>query len=290
MSFEDYWKGVDRELDAVAPAPDLQLMPLRSSDTFTTFALRLTSVGPYRIFGYYSIPKTEPPFPGLLLTPRYGSVNHIPDYYDRERYAVLQLMHRGQRLADQPFAAAYPGLLTHGIENPETYIYRGIVADCLRGADFLLSRPEVDATRIGIQGDDLAVIVLARRPAFTAAVISEMLLYRLLDSAAQSDAYPAEEINDFLRAQPGARTALARTLEYFDATRHAPAVRATTMLVGDEAWLQPLSDALGERAQRYTPTHRGAEDHDHLDAWLAGQLGTLPQSRFRDHAPPAPAT
>jgi cephalosporin-C deacetylase-like acetyl esterase len=160
----------------------------------------------------------------------------------------------------------------------------------LRGAEFLLSRPEVDAARIGIQGDDLAVIVLARRPAFTAAVISDLLLYRLLAAAEQSDAYPAEEVNDFLRARPDCREAIARTLEYFDATRHAPAVRATTMLVGEDAWLEPLTTALGQRAQRYQATHRGAEDHDHLDAWLAGQLGTQPRSRFRDYAPPALAT
>ena len=95
------------------------------------------------------MPAGPGPFPGLLLTPRYGSVNHLPAYDDRERYAVLQIMHRGQRLADQPFAAAYPGLLTHGIDDPATYVYRGIVADCLRGAEFLLARPQVDRARLG---------------------------------------------------------------------------------------------------------------------------------------------
>lgn len=85
------------------------------------YALRLTSLGPYRIFGYLSVPPRQGPFPELLAAPHYGSVNHLPH------------MHRGQRLADQPFAAAYPGLLTLGIEDPRIYIYRGIVADCLCG-------------------------------------------------------------------------------------------------------------------------------------------------------------
>ena len=54
------------------------------------------------------------------------------------------------RPADDPHS-----LLTHGIESPATYVYRGIVADCLRAAEFLVSRPEVDQSRIGLNGDDL---------------------------------------------------------------------------------------------------------------------------------------
>ena len=56
----------------------------------------------------------------------------------------MNLCHHGQRLAAQPFAAAYPCLLTTGLDDPQTYIYRGIVAHCCRVVDFLLTRPEVD--------------------------------------------------------------------------------------------------------------------------------------------------
>src|SRR3981189_2696348 len=106
---------------------------------------------------------------------------------DRERYAVRQVFHRGQRLAAQPFAAAYPGLLTLGIDAPETYIYRSIVADCLRAAEFLLPRPEVDASRVAIQGDDLALITAARRTGFRAVQISDLLLHGLVESTQRSD-------------------------------------------------------------------------------------------------------
>ena len=101
-------------------------------------------------------------------------------------------MHRGQRLADQPFAATYPGLLTHGIDDPARYIYRGIVADCLRGAEFLASRPEVDTSRIGSVGHDLALITAARRPIFKAVQASPDLLYRLAEARRRTDAYPTE--------------------------------------------------------------------------------------------------
>src|SRR5687768_13663614 len=103
VDFDAYWDALDEELARYPSAPELEPLPLRSTDFATVYALRLTSVGPYRIFGYYCVPTGDGPFPGLLLTPRYGSVNHIPDYNDRRRYAVLQIMHRGQRLADQPY-------------------------------------------------------------------------------------------------------------------------------------------------------------------------------------------
>ena len=108
--FGAYWDALDAELARYAAAPELDLLPLRCTDFARFYALRLTSIGPYRIFGYYSVPIGAGPFPGLLITPRYGSVNNPPHYDDRARYATLVLMHRGQRLADQPFTAAYPGL------------------------------------------------------------------------------------------------------------------------------------------------------------------------------------
>lgn len=289
--FDSYWAAVDEELARYPPAPELEPLRLRSTDFATVYALRLTSSGPYRIFGYWSVPHGDGPFPGLLVTPRYGSVNHLPHYDDRRRYAVLVLMHRGQRLADEPFQAAFPGLLTLGIDDPASYMYRGIVADCLRGAEFLRSQPEVNPASIAITGDDLALITAARRPGFGAAQISGLLFYRMLEACARTSAYPLEEINDHLRASPELRAAVARTLDMFDPLRHAATGATTTLLtVGDPGalggpeWLQPLKDTLGERAQLYPLTHEGGADADWLDAWLAERMGVAPMPRLWEAA------
>src|ERR671916_1492256 len=191
--FDAYWAAVDQELRIYDAASTLEPLALPSDEFSTVYAAKITSIGPYRIFGYLSVPRGAGTFPGLLITPGYGSVNHLPHMDDRQRYVTLILMHRGQRLADQPFAASYPGLLTLGIDDPASYIYRGIVADCLRGAEFLLSRPEVDLGRVAITGDDLALITAARRPQFSAAQVSGLIFYRLLEACTRSDAYPIEE-------------------------------------------------------------------------------------------------
>jgi cephalosporin-C deacetylase-like acetyl esterase len=289
--FDAYWDALDAELARLPAAPALELMPLRSTEFASVYALRLTSVGPYRIFGYYSVPHGAGPFPALYATPRYGSVNHLPHYDDRRRYACLVLMHRGQRLADQPFRAEYPGLLTLGIDDPASYIYRGIVADCLRGAEWLLSRPEIDRARAAIVGDDLALLTAARRPQFSAAQVGGLMFYRMLEAAARTEAYPLEELNDYLRMFPERRAALARTLSLFDALRHAGRVTATTLFgVGDAGalggpeWLAPLAEALGERAQQYRVTHEGGTDGDWMDAWLSARMGVEPAPRLWEAA------
>ncbi len=289
--FDAYWNAVDDELARFPAAPALEAMPLRSTPFATVYALRLTSIGPYRIFGYYSVPHGTGPCPALLATPRYGSVNHLPHYDDRRRYACLVLMHRGQRLADQPFRAEYPGLLTLGIDDAATYIYRGIVADCVRGAEWLTAQPEVDPARVAIVGDDLALLTAARRPRFHALQAGGLLFYRMLEAAGQSDAYPLEEINDYLRAFPERRDAVARTLSYFDPVYHAGRISAATLLtVGDPGtrggpeWFAPLTQALGSHAELYRATHEGGTDNDWLDAWLSERMSVAAAPRLWEAA------
>lgn len=290
--FDAYWEAIDHELAAVPARPALERQPLRSGDDYTLFGVRMTSIGPYRIFGYLSVPSRPGPHPGLLEMPNYGSVNHVPDHTDRLRYVVLTLMHRGQRLADQPFAAAYPGLLTLGIEDPATYVYRGIAADCLRGAELLLGRPEVDPDRVAVVGSDLALITAARRPRFTALRFGWQLFYRAMEARRRTGDYPLEELNDHLRAYPEAEERVARTLALFDPVHHAPRVRASTLLpigepgdLRDEDWMGPLLSALGGPVERYPVTHEGGTDRDWMDGWLTRRLGVEPLRRFR--RPPA---
>jgi cephalosporin-C deacetylase len=273
--FDEYWNAVDAELAALPAHPVLERIPRRCTADFTGYEVRLTSIGPYRIFGYLSVPTGEGPFPAVLTTPRYGSVNNPPHYNDRLRYVTLTIAHRGQRTADSPYAAAYPGLLTDGIADAEGYVYRGIVADCLRAAEYLSGLPDVDTSRIAVVGDDLALLTAARRPVFAALLLTGALLYRG-DEQADAD-YPAAEFGDHLRAHPADADAVRRTLAYFDADRHAPAVTAAAR-VEIPGPLSTLAERLG--AEQYVLTHRGQADNDAADAWLAGRLGVPALSRF----------
>ncbi|GAA0588774.1 hypothetical protein HPO96_03280 [Kribbella sandramycini] len=279
MDFDAYWRAVDDELATVAARPVLDPVPARTTAEATSFAVRLTSIGPYRIYGSLSIPTGEGPFPALLQVPRYGSVNNMAHVNDRSRYVVLTLMHRGQRLADDGFQAAYPGLLTLGIDDPATYIYRAIVADCLRAAEFLIGLAEADPARVAVAGNELAVLTAARRTGITAARVSDLVLYRAMEARLRSSHYPLEELNDYLRAGSSAAV-IGRTLDYFDPIRHAPSVTAKTLVAVEDAdWYAPLVNAL-PAGEAYQVTHLDGTDADYYDAWLAERCGVPALSKF----------
>ena len=277
----NFWSTLDEELATFPARPVVEHMPARSTSDFSGYEVRLSGLDGYRLFGYLSVPTGPGPFPGLLEIPRHGSVNNPPHYVDRLRYVVFTPMHRGQRRADSPFAASYPGLFTLGITSPERYIYRSIVADCLRFAEFLLCQPTVDTSRVGLVGDDLALITAARRPWFAAVQVNGPLLHNALRLRLYTTEYPLEELNDHLRLRPEDEPSIARTLALFDPVAHAPGVTARTLIAvpGESPWSSDLLAGL-VHLETYRLTHEDAVDVRAMDSWLANQLGTEPKARY----------
>jgi cephalosporin-C deacetylase-like acetyl esterase len=269
------------ELAALPVAAEVDPLPLRSTDFADGYGVKLTSVGPYRLFAYYSVPHGDGPFPAIYHAPGYASVVQVPPYEERRRHVVLSICARGQRLSDRPYAASFPGLLTDGIEDASAYVFRGIVCDAVRGLDFLLGRPEVDPRRIAVVGNDMALLAAALRPAVAAAVMAGPLFYQAATLVPTTSAYPWEEINDYTRARPERTTAVYRALSYFDPLYHAPRVRAAVYLPHDRAGglltaerLAPLVSALPDGASLRELTGYGYTDRVAQETWLAEQLGT----------------
>lgn len=281
--FDAYWQGTLAELAGTAPATEVEPIPSRSSDASTVYGVHLTSVGPYRLFAYLSVSNGEPPFPAVFHLPKYASVvNPFPQGESnatRGDSVVFSLGARGLRNADRPFVAQFPGLLTEGIDDAATYVFRGIVADCVRGVEYLAGRPEVDGTRIAAVGDDYALMAASLTNAITHLVCTPQLFFDSLKTARSTTAYPLEELNDYLRLYPKKAGKVGKTLSYFDLRGFAPSVKATTLLIGgapgealDRPTLQPLMSGLAGEVTFYETAHSVYKDGAYVREWLAGQL------------------
>ncbi len=278
--FETYWANAMDELAALPPAPELTVNAIRSGEHSTVYDLHLTSIGPYRIYAFYSIPKGEGPFPVIYHPGGYGSVVHIGSYEERQRYVTVALRHRGRRLADKPFAASYPGLLTTDIDDPKSYVYRGIVADCCCVIDFLVTRPEVDKSKIAVVGDELALMTAALRPEVDALYTTPNLFYAADQVAPRTGAYPLEEYNDYARTYPDRAEAMWKTVSYFNPLHFAPKVQAETVVVtGNERdafspeLVAPLVKAFAKPVNQYVSAHSSYKDGVNQATWLANRYG-----------------
>ncbi len=271
----EYWRDT---LDALArhPAcPEVDVLPLRSTAFASLYGVRLTSLGPYRLFGYLSVPTGSGPFPAIYYPPKYQS--------------VLEIIPQGT--ANTPYAAMFPGLLTDGIEGADSYVFRGIVADGVRGLQFLLTRPELDPTRVVVQGNDVALITAALTGGATRVVAAPALFYRTAELASRTQAYPLEEINDYLHMFPPRADAVRRTLTYYDLRGFAPRVAATTLLMAgapgsllDAQALRPLIAALPGRVTVYESQQSLYKDGLYTEQWMAAQCGiTDVQSILPEH-------
>ena len=283
-AFNDYWQATLDDLGCHPARAEIDAIPLRSTDFATLYGVRLTSLGPYRLFGYLSVPTGTGPFPAIYYVPKYQSVLEIIPQgtanLQRSRYVTFSLAGRGQRNADTPYAAMFPGLLTDGIDDAASYVFRGIAADAVRGLQFLLTRREVDAARVIVVGNDLALIAAALTPGATRVVTAPALFYKAAELAPRSQAYPLEEINDYVRMFPARAESVRRTLTYFDLIDFAPRVTAATLVMAgapgsllDGAALGPLRSALGGPVTVHDSEQSSYQDGLDAERWMAAQCG-----------------
>ena len=149
-----FWDETIAELATVAPQYKVEPSPEWSTEQTDCFLVEMRSLGDVRIRGWFEVPKSAGPHPVLLRVPGYTQgmmpTQSIPDM------AVLSLNIRGHGNSTDDEPGYYwwgPGdYVLRGLEDPQKFFYRGTIMDCLRGVDFVATRPEVDTRRIGITG------------------------------------------------------------------------------------------------------------------------------------------
>lgn len=243
--FDDFWAAIMAAVNEIPLNPSLKHVPMRSTDEVDVYEIGYDSLDHLRIAGWYCVPKESylaPPYPALLLVPGYISEPTLPKSWARMGYAAVGVAPRGKLRSNTHFDPGYPGLLVSNIVDRHTYAYRGFYVDACRAVDFVLSRPEVDKTRIGIhgssQGGALTVTTAALCPdVITCGAAGAPYLCGFMDAASLTNSWPYEEMNDYLRQYPDREADMRATLDYYDGINFAPLIKAPMLVyigLGDD--------------------------------------------------------
>ena len=277
----EYWSArVEAALNAAKGDVSIEDLSIRTNETSNAYSVRFNGVGDYPLYAYLHVPKSDGPHVPLFQAPGYGSVVGVPPYERRAAYVVLALCHRGQRLSNSQYSAAYPGLLTDGLPSEDTYVWGDIVADCITAVQILLQQPNIDASRLAISGGDLAWLTGALTEGVHA-LQSAGLMFADVDNRMQGDPdYPIAEFNDFKRTYPHDWDEARATLGNYDPMNLASGVDATKVMLSagasEKGYYDGLASALSGETTVRVNLGKGHLDHIAQEEWLAEACGIEP--------------
>ncbi len=285
--FSAFWHERRQALARVAPEFKVEKSD-RSTDAVDVYLVTMQSYGQVTVRGWYTVPKRPGPHPAILSVPGYTSA--MWPYVKRTNVATFALNPRGHGNSKDDVDPRGEEYMFIGFDaaHPEEYIYAGAYMDCLRAVDFLVSRPEIDASRIGVEGDSqggglsFATAALDARIMFCASDIpwlGDWVAY--LETAQWAhDHYPK-----LMAVNPGLTFAgINRVLSYFDTLNLAQWIQCPVLMsVGlqDDVCpprisFTPYNAVQSHKEYRVYPFsgHGVWKQHGKLkDAWMATQLG-----------------
>jgi cephalosporin-C deacetylase len=228
-----FWRGT---LERLAKEPmDPQVEQVAEPLSYRKYRITLRGLGGVPFRAYMGVPiqgeSGARRLPAIVTAPGYGGVQQGVMMDDCQRgFVVLQVSPRSQGESSALWKIDGPEKLTWHIAHPEGYYYQGAYADMIRGVDFLLARPEVDARRIGMmgtsQGGGIVLAAASLDPRVKAVVAHVPFLCDMRSAASISGS-----LIQRLLAKEGTMGAEAlRTLDYFDPARLAVNLRAPTLI------------------------------------------------------------
>ncbi|MFQ6028611.1 MAG: acetylxylan esterase [Dehalococcoidia bacterium] len=248
---EAFWEAIDRQLAAIPLDSTLDRDDFYSQPEWSIYRMSYASLGGYRLFAWLSVPQGSGPFPALLRMPDYGSVHDLIYTPLRRQAIVMNPTYRGQRNSDASFQAQYPGLLTEGIENPDSYIIRQVFADALRAVEALLEQNLAEVGTLAAIGSglggSLALAATRRHSRIKAVAVDTPLALGHPDVLELASAYPLGELHDYLRVHPHRRDTVLANSAVLDPVQLASQVAVPVLL------------SLGQRDRGQCPLAIGQE-------------------------------
>ena len=241
----NFWEKTRAELDevdmnaSIDKVDDADVFTMEGGvKTRTIYRVIMSSFEGRKIRAWYTVPVGTPPargWPGIMEVPGYGGLIPLPSHLSQFGYATLSLYPRSQGESLKEWEIEHSTRLVYNVTDPDWYYYRGGYMDCVRGVDFLDTRPEIDSERIGVwgfsQGGGLSLATASLDRRITAAVAGVPWLCNF-PVAAGITTSPYVELHDWLEEHPGDRETAMSTLTYFDQLNLADSITCPILIGG----------------------------------------------------------
>lgn len=283
-----FWERTEAQLAETPLDIAVERDSFYSQPEWDVYHVNYNTTDGHRLFAWMSVPKGQSgAMPALLRMPDYASVHDIIYTPLRHNAVVMNATHRGQRNSDGGYHASYPGLLTDGIADGESWALLGAYADALRALDALLAQDLVEIGPVALWGaglgGSLALATASRRPRVGAVAADTPMPLGHASALDSGPGYPLGEIGDFLRAHPERRGDVEATLGLLDPLGDAGKVSGPVLLSAGRfdrsmcpvAFAEELAGALPDCDLRLYDGAAEGGGHIHAVAragWLAEQL------------------
>ena len=288
MTTAGFWDRTEAQLEETPLDLSIERDSFYSQPEWDVYQVRYNTTGGHRVYAWLSVPKgVSGPIPALLRMPDYASVHDIIYTSLRHNAVVMNASHRGQRNSEGAYQASYPGLLTDGIANGESWMLLGAYADALRALDALLAQDRAEIGKVALWGvglgGSLALALASRRQRVGSVAADTPMPLGHPAALEQGLGYPLGEIGDFLRSFPDQRASVDETLGLLDPLGDAARVSVPVLLSAGRfdrgtcpvAFAEALAEALPNCDLRLYDGAAEGGGHIHAvarTAWLADRL------------------
>lgn len=232
--FSTYWDRAT--LEARISVVDLPQPPkvdlARSTSTVLVYEVGIMVDGVEQFSGWLSVPKFPGRYPGLLVLPsdRVRAIGPNPALADCG-FVVLSIEPTGQSVRGR-----LTPIIAQASKEPakaDKFGLRAIVIRSLEAVTALSKVPQVDPNRLAVTGSGLGgglSLLLAALDERIQAVASDVPYYCNIGAGVEGEEWPYRELADYIQQHPEQKTAVLKTLQYFDIANFASSVNCPALI------------------------------------------------------------
>ena len=215
--FDEFWDRTLAELAATAPDYRFTLLKEHSDNVRKAYRVDMKSLGGENISGLLYVPVAEGKYPAMISYMGYGSDVWYSDPSSNPQMIEFLLCIRNQALNRKP--GEKDDWCARGIEDKDTYYYRGAFADAVRAVDLVCSLDKTDLTRVFANGESqggaLTLVAASLDPRIKAIAPSAPFLNDYKDYFVLAG-WPGDPIEAAAESKGISQEEMYRTLSYFD--------------------------------------------------------------------------